>query len=123
MMQYYRMHLGCDKFIYDHTNSKWIDVDCIISTMTMGYNATNDAYTLDRIDAEELEEFVTKRNVQGHARGLCSCTNSYEVGVVFFSTQSNFWDKYTCNFVMHMVHVFLVVDMDVYDMQMWYDLP
>ena len=63
MLQYYMKHLGRNKFKYDHTNSKWIDVDCIISIMTMSYNATNKVYTLDRIDAEELEKFVTERNV------------------------------------------------------------
>ena len=35
MLQYYRKHLGRDKFKYDHTDSKWIDVDCIICTVTM----------------------------------------------------------------------------------------
>jgi hypothetical protein len=33
--------------------------------MTISYNATNNVYTLYRIDAEELEKFVTKRNVKG----------------------------------------------------------
>jgi hypothetical protein len=64
-------------------------MDCIISTLTMSYNSSNDVYTLDIIDAEELEKFVTKRV---HVRGLCSCTNSYGVGVLFFSIQSFvFW--------------------------------
>ena len=36
---------------------------CIISTMTMSYNATNGVYILDRIDTEELGKFVTERNV------------------------------------------------------------
>ena len=34
-------------------------MDCIISTVTMSYNATNEVYTLDRIDVEKLEKFVT----------------------------------------------------------------
>ena len=29
----------------------------------MGYNATNEVYTLDRIDAEEMAKFVTERIV------------------------------------------------------------
>ena len=39
------------KFKYDHTNSKWIDVDCIISMVTTSYNSTNEVYTLDRNDS------------------------------------------------------------------------
>ena len=38
-------------------------MDCIISTLTMSYNATNKIYTLERIDVEELEIFVTESNV------------------------------------------------------------
>jgi hypothetical protein len=37
MLQYYRKYLGSNKFKYDHTDSKWIDVDCIIYTVTMSY--------------------------------------------------------------------------------------
>ena len=32
MLQYYRKHLGRDKFKYDHMDRKWIYVDCNIST-------------------------------------------------------------------------------------------
>jgi hypothetical protein len=38
-------------------------VDCIISTVIMSYNATNEVYTLDRIDVEKLEKFVIERNI------------------------------------------------------------
>ena len=30
MLLYYRKHLGRNKFKYDHMDSKWIDVDCIV---------------------------------------------------------------------------------------------
>jgi hypothetical protein len=59
MLQYYRKYPGRNKFKYDHTDSKWIDVDCIISTVTMSYNSTNEVYTLDRNDSEQLSKFVT----------------------------------------------------------------
>ena len=55
--------VSCNEFRYDHTDSKWIDVDCIISSGTMSYNVTNEVCTLDRIRTEELEKFVIKRNV------------------------------------------------------------
>ena len=34
-----------------------------MSIVTMSYNATNEVYTLDRIDAKEIEKFVTERIV------------------------------------------------------------
>lgn len=55
-------HLGRDKFKYDHTDSQWIDVDCIICTVTISYNPGNEVYCLDRNDAEQLDKFVTDRN-------------------------------------------------------------
>src|ERR1700738_217709 len=63
MLQYYRKYPGRNKFKYDHTDSKWIDVDCIISMVTMSYNSTNEVYTLDRNDLEQLSKFVTKRTI------------------------------------------------------------
>lgn len=47
MFQDYRKYVGRDKFKYDHTDSKWIDVDCVICTVTMTYNSINEVYTLD----------------------------------------------------------------------------
>ena len=51
MLQYYRKHQGRNKFKYDHTDSNWIDVDCITSTVTMSYNSTNEVYNLYRNDS------------------------------------------------------------------------
>ena len=51
MLQYYRKHHGRNKFKYDHTNIKWIDVGCIMFFVTMSYNYTNEVYTLDMNDA------------------------------------------------------------------------
>ena len=63
MLQYYRKHPGRNKYKYDHIDSKWIDVDCVISTVTMSYNSTNEVYTLDRNDLEQLSKFVTERTI------------------------------------------------------------
>ena len=60
MLQYYIKHMGRNKAKYDHTNSKWIYVDCIISTLTINYIATNKLCTLDRFNAEV---HMTKRDV------------------------------------------------------------
>jgi hypothetical protein len=47
MLQYYRKHLGRNKFKYDYTYSKWIDVEYIMSTLIMSYKLKNEVYTLD----------------------------------------------------------------------------
>ena len=60
MLQNYRKHLGRNKYKYDHTYSKWIDVDCVISTVIMSYNSTNEVYTVDKNDSKQLSKFVTK---------------------------------------------------------------
>lgn len=63
MLDYYKKHPDHNKYKCDHTCSIWIDVGCIMSTMTMSHNVTNEVYTIDKIDAEELENFVTEKNV------------------------------------------------------------
>jgi hypothetical protein len=51
--------------------------DCIISYVTMSYNATNEVCTLDMINAEESKKFVTEKNVyRVNVQGLCSCAYS-----------------------------------------------
>ena len=65
MLQYYRKHLGRNKFKYDHTDSKWIDVGCVISTVIMSYNSTNEVYTLDRNDLEQLVQVCDMMNYIG----------------------------------------------------------
>ncbi|KAG0596727.1 hypothetical protein M758_UG279900 [Ceratodon purpureus] len=62
MLQYYRKYVGRDKYKYDHADNKWIDVDRIISTVTMAYNPVNEVYTLDRNDANQLRSFVADKN-------------------------------------------------------------
>ena len=57
--QYYRKYSSPNKFKYDYINSKWIDVDCVISTVTMSYKFTHEVYTLDMSDFEQLSKFVT----------------------------------------------------------------
>jgi len=63
MLQYYRKYLERDKFKYYHTDNKCIDIDCIISTVTMTYNPMNEVYSLDRNDSEELTKFVNDKNL------------------------------------------------------------
>ena len=58
LLQYYRKHHGWNVFNYDHTDSKWIDLNCMC-ILTMSYNSTNEVYTLDMNNSEQLSEFVT----------------------------------------------------------------
>ncbi len=48
-----------NKFMYDHMDSIWIDLNCVISIVTMSYNSTNKVYTLDRNDLEQMSKLVT----------------------------------------------------------------
>jgi hypothetical protein len=59
MLQYHRNYPSNDKFKYDQMDRKWIDVDCVISIVTMSYNSTNEVYTLDKYDSKQLSKFVT----------------------------------------------------------------
>ena len=45
---------GSLKYKYDALNSKWIDVDSIISTVTMTYQPSSKLYALDSNDVECL---------------------------------------------------------------------
>ena len=63
MLQYYRKYSSRNKFKYDHTHSKWIDVDYVIYIATMSYNSTNEVYTLDRYDSKQLSKFMTKLTI------------------------------------------------------------
>ena len=104
MLLYYTKWSGHNKF--NHTHSKWIDVDCIMFTVTMSYNAINKVYTLDRIDAEEMKKFVTERIVQGSCmRFVVECN---KVGVVFLSTKPfKQFDVQTCiNYKIYLVRAF-----------------
>ena len=62
MLQYYQKHVGQAKFRYDHTDSKWIDVDCIFCTMTMTYNLVNKVHSLARSNAKLSRKFVANWN-------------------------------------------------------------
>jgi hypothetical protein len=50
-----RVHL---KFKYNGSDSQWIDVDSIISTITLSYCCVSAIYTLDQNNANSLNLFV-----------------------------------------------------------------
>ena len=59
-LNYFRRVLGFLKFKYDQTDYIWVDVDSIICTVTMSYNAQRDLFELDPVDGNSLNKFVDK---------------------------------------------------------------
>ena len=53
---------GLNRFKYDHTDTNWIDVDSIITTVTLSFNPVTSVYTLNPEDADALNKFVTERS-------------------------------------------------------------
>ena len=52
---------GSLKYKYDASDFKWIDVDSIISTVTMTYQPSFELYAMDNNGVECLAEFVYAR--------------------------------------------------------------
>lgn len=61
IMHYYSRALGVSKFRYNHTDSCWIDIECLITNVTLTYNADTKIYTLDPEDADNLNEYVANK--------------------------------------------------------------
>lgn len=51
---------GRHKFKYDHSDPKWVDIDIVITTMTLSYKKKAKLYTLNPEDAATLDDFVSK---------------------------------------------------------------
>ncbi len=49
------------KFKYDVIDTNWVDVDSIISTLTMNYEKEKDILWLDQIDANSLNQFLINK--------------------------------------------------------------
>ena len=50
---------GLNKYKYDESDCIWVDVNSIISTVSLDYSSSNKIYTLDPTDAHSLHEFVS----------------------------------------------------------------
>ena len=64
MMHYYTRAPGQHKFRYDLTDSKWIGLESIITNVTLTYNPVNHIYSLDSIDAANLDDCVSNNLVK-----------------------------------------------------------
>lgn len=49
------------KFKYNKSDSKWVDLDAIISLVTLTYNETQNVFVLKREDAKSLTQFVQRK--------------------------------------------------------------
>lgn len=60
-LNYFSRAPGHLKFKYDLTDSIWVDLETLISSVTMTYNERQNVYTLDANDAEALAEFISSK--------------------------------------------------------------
>ena len=51
-----------NKFKYDVTDTQWIDLDSVISTVALSYNGRTNVYTLEENDRVVLDEFVSENS-------------------------------------------------------------
>ena len=58
-LHWFKKHVGLNKYTYDESDCVWVDVDSIISTVSLQYAPTSKIYTLDEVDAHSLNEFVS----------------------------------------------------------------
>lgn len=61
LLNYFSKFRGHLKFKYDVTDSKWIDIDSIISSVTLTFDRTQNVYTLNDVDAQALNDFVSTK--------------------------------------------------------------
>jgi len=58
-LHWFKKVLGINKYKYDESDCIWVDVDSIISTVSLHYALNTKIYTLDEVDAHSLHEFVS----------------------------------------------------------------
>lgn len=49
---------GQNKYKYDESDCLWVDIDAVISTVSLPYACNTKIYTLDEVDANSLKEFI-----------------------------------------------------------------
>ncbi len=62
LMNYFSKFRGHLKFKYYVINSKWIDINSIIILITMTYDKIQNVYTLNNVNVEILDGFVSNNN-------------------------------------------------------------
>ena len=64
ILHYYTRAPGQYKFKYNLTDSKWISLEFIITNVTLTYKSDTQIYSLDRGDAENLNEYVSNKRLE-----------------------------------------------------------
>ena len=57
-LHWFKKQPGVNKYKYDESDCIWVDVDAVISTVSLHYSSNTKIYTLDDVDAHSLHEFV-----------------------------------------------------------------
>ena len=61
LLQWFISAPGRFKFKYEHTDCFWIDVEAIISTVTLSRDPLTKVYEIDHVDGMALDEFVARQ--------------------------------------------------------------
>ena len=61
-LNYYSRGPGRLKFRYDLSDSNWVDVESIISSVALMYNSATKMYNLDSKDTSSFDSFVSNKN-------------------------------------------------------------
>lgn len=61
-LHWFKKHLGHHKYRYVESDCVWIDMNTIISTVSLDDSSASKIYTLDEVDANSLAEFVNNQN-------------------------------------------------------------
>ena len=61
MFNWFSKGMGRNKYKYDVTDTQWIDVDCIISSIALTFDSRHNLYCLAEEDKQVLDDFVSKQ--------------------------------------------------------------
>jgi hypothetical protein len=61
LLTWYSKQPGHYKFKYDVSDWKWIDLDAVISTVTLSFNSSTKVYSVSEDDAKCLNDFVSHK--------------------------------------------------------------
>ena len=61
LLQWFISAPGRFKFTYKHTDCFWIDVEAIVSMITLNGDSLTKIYEIDHVDGMALDEFVARQ--------------------------------------------------------------
>lgn len=60
LLNWFKRMSGRNKFKYEVSDTQWIDIDSVISTVALSFNSRTNIYTLEENDRDVLDEFVSR---------------------------------------------------------------